>query len=252
MSSLLEQAFVDAKALKEAALKNAEATIVEKYSAEVKETLEKILEQDALGLGAAAGDAMGAAPMGAPADGIEDVPLGAAEGEELCPCDDEDEESAIKINFDELAETLQKLEEDLSTSTLEEDEDIDLNEEDLAALTEDDDEDPQGSGEMAGDSGSAGEGEAAAAQTAAAGEQDEKAMKGMEEEINFDSLVDAIMEKISLDEVEEEIEEAKGEKGDADPLDGERAKFDKDHDGVPDGADKDKDDLFDMIKGEGE
>jgi hypothetical protein len=38
------------------------------------------------------------------------------------------------------------------------------------------------------------------------------------------------------------ITEAKGEKGDADPLDGERAKFDKDHDGVPDGADKDKDD----------
>ena len=70
MSSLLEQAFVDAKALKEAALKNAEATIVEKYSAEVKETLEKILEQDALGLDAAPGDAMGAAPMGTPADGI--------------------------------------------------------------------------------------------------------------------------------------------------------------------------------------
>ena len=242
MSSLLEQAFVDAKALKEAALKNAEATIVEKYSAEVKETLEKILEQDALGLGAAAGDAMGAAPMGGGADGIEDVPLGAAEGEDLCPCDDEGEESTIKINFDELAETLQKLEEDLDTSVIEEDEEIELTEEDFAALTEDDDEDPQGSGEMAGDSGSAGEGEAAAAQTAAAGEQDEKAMKGMEEEINFDSLVDAIMEKISLDEAEEEIEEAKGEKGDADPLDGERAKFDKDHDGVPDGADKDKDD----------
>jgi hypothetical protein len=38
------------------------------------------------------------------------------------------------------------------------------------------------------------------------------------------------------------LSEKKGEKGDADPLDGERAKFDKDHDGVPDGADKDKDD----------
>ena len=38
------------------------------------------------------------------------------------------------------------------------------------------------------------------------------------------------------------LNEAKGEKGGADPLDGERAKFDKDHDGVPDGADKDKDD----------
>jgi len=41
---------------------------------------------------------------------------------------------------------------------------------------------------------------------------------------------------------EDELDEAKGEKGDADPLGGERAKFDKDHDGVPDGADKDPDD----------
>jgi hypothetical protein len=38
------------------------------------------------------------------------------------------------------------------------------------------------------------------------------------------------------------IKETKGEKGDANPLDGEREKFDKDLDGVPDGADKDKDD----------
>ena len=242
MSSLLEQAFVDAKALKEAALKNAEATIVEKYSTEVKETLEKILEQDAMDLGAPAGDAMGAA-MGAPVGpAAEDVPLGAAEGEDLCACDDEDEESTIKVNFDELAETLKKLEEDMSVSTIEEDEEIELTEEDLAALTEDDDEDPQGSGEMADSSGSAGEGEAAAAQTAAAGEQDEDAMKGMEEEINFDSLVDAIMEKISLDEVEEEIEEAKGDKGPY--ADGAKAKagVDDDGDGVPNGADKDKDD----------
>ena len=41
---------------------------------------------------------------------------------------------------------------------------------------------------------------------------------------------------------EPEIEEAKGEKGSANPLGGERAKFDKDHDGVPDGADPDPDD----------
>jgi hypothetical protein len=38
------------------------------------------------------------------------------------------------------------------------------------------------------------------------------------------------------------LNEKKGEKGDADPLDGKRAKFDKDHDGVPDGADKDPND----------
>ena len=47
------------------------------------------------------------------------------------------------------------------------------------------------------------------------------------------------------------LNEAKGEKGDADPLDGERAKFDKDHDGVPDGADKDKDDPDVGAKNEG-
>ena len=49
-----------------------------------------------------------------------------------------------------------------------------------------------------------------------------------------------LMKKFGI--LKENLEEAKGEKGDADPLDGERAKFDLDHDGVPDGADKDKDD----------
>ena len=48
MSSLLQQAIVDAKALKEAALKNAEATIIDKYSEEVKSTLNQLLEQDEL------------------------------------------------------------------------------------------------------------------------------------------------------------------------------------------------------------
>ena len=42
--------------------------------------------------------------------------------------------------------------------------------------------------------------------------------------------------------LEEELEEAKGEKGDADPLDGERKKFDKDLDGIPDGGDPNPDD----------
>ena len=37
-----------AKALKEAAMKNAEATIIDKYSAEVKSTLNQLLEQDEL------------------------------------------------------------------------------------------------------------------------------------------------------------------------------------------------------------
>ena len=48
MSSMLEQAIVDAKALKEAAIKNAESTIVEKYAGEVRQAVEKLLEQDPL------------------------------------------------------------------------------------------------------------------------------------------------------------------------------------------------------------
>ena len=52
MSSLLKDAIVDAKALREAALKNAEAVVIDKYSAEVKEALESLLEQEAdTGLG---------------------------------------------------------------------------------------------------------------------------------------------------------------------------------------------------------
>ena len=46
MSSLLEEAIVDAKALKEAALKNAENAVLEKYSTEVKGALATLLEQE--------------------------------------------------------------------------------------------------------------------------------------------------------------------------------------------------------------
>ena len=46
MSSLLEEAIVDAKALKEAALKNAENAVLEKYSVEVKDAIGALLEQE--------------------------------------------------------------------------------------------------------------------------------------------------------------------------------------------------------------
>ena len=48
MSTLLEQAIVDAEALKEAAIKNAEAAIIEKYSSEVKDAVNSLLEQEEL------------------------------------------------------------------------------------------------------------------------------------------------------------------------------------------------------------
>lgn len=49
MSKLLERAIIDAQALKEAALKNAEQAVIEKYSQEVKSTMNRILEQEDLG-----------------------------------------------------------------------------------------------------------------------------------------------------------------------------------------------------------
>ena len=44
MSSMLEEAIVDAAALKEAAIKNAENVIVERYSDDIREAVETLLE----------------------------------------------------------------------------------------------------------------------------------------------------------------------------------------------------------------
>jgi hypothetical protein len=109
MSSMLEQAVVDADALREVAIKNAEATVIEKYAAQIKEAVETILEQpeeDPLAedpLADPEEDAGGIDDLGGEADldpALDDVPLGATEGESLCPCPEEEEE--IEIDFDEL------------------------------------------------------------------------------------------------------------------------------------------------------
>ena len=107
---MLEQAIVDAEALKDAALKNAEQTIIEKYSKEIKEAVEVLLEQpmpgeDPMALGAA--PEMGGMPpmMGAPVASppsalVDEIPLSATEGEKLCPCPDEEEK--VDISFSQL------------------------------------------------------------------------------------------------------------------------------------------------------
>ena len=46
MSSMLDQAIVDAKALKEAAIKSAESSIIEKYSEEIREAVDTMLSQE--------------------------------------------------------------------------------------------------------------------------------------------------------------------------------------------------------------
>ena len=90
MSTLLEQAIVDATALREAALKNAEAAVIEKYSDQIKNAVETMLfEQEE------PANALEEEPV------VDDMPLAANDEEKLCPCPDDDEE--IEINFDELS-----------------------------------------------------------------------------------------------------------------------------------------------------
>ena len=104
MSSMLEQAIVDAKSLREAAIRNAEETLVEKYSDDIKEAVEKLLEQDdedALGLEEQEED-------------TPDVPLAATDGEDLCPCPDEEEQGDVTLPAADLAAHLnEELEFDL-------------------------------------------------------------------------------------------------------------------------------------------
>ena len=76
MSSLLDEAIVDAKALREAVLKNAEASLLEAYAPKIEETVARLLEQDpAAGLGVGPMDVgMPPADIGAPPGGLGVAP----------------------------------------------------------------------------------------------------------------------------------------------------------------------------------
>lgn len=107
MSHMLEQAIVDAKALKEAAFNSAKDALVEKYAPEIKQAVNAILEQeeDEMDL---VGDEEGLGDLGTDEEGEEsnlDLPLAATAGEKLCPCPDEEEE--IEIDFDQLEKQMQ-------------------------------------------------------------------------------------------------------------------------------------------------
>jgi hypothetical protein len=139
MSNMLQQAIIDAKALKEAALKNAEAEIVEKYAPEVKKVMESILEAEDDELEGEMGMLDNAPSIEDPT--AMDLPLAAAAGENACPCPDEDEEIVLDLPglaaivadeepaIDDLENTETELgaaiddeEMDVATGTLEEDE----------------------------------------------------------------------------------------------------------------------------------
>jgi len=99
---MLEQAIIDATALKEAAIKNAEAAIIEKYAPEVKKAVATLLEQPEEEDPFAA-DPMAMDPLAAeePAPDVDvDLPQAGAEGHDLCPCPESDE--PVEFSIDDL------------------------------------------------------------------------------------------------------------------------------------------------------
>ena len=137
MSTLLEQAIVDAEALKEAAIKNAEAAIIEKYSSEVRDAVNSLLEQEEGTL-----EEDDESPV------MEEVPYAVEEGDEpiMVRLDLEaleralsEEEEPVEESHEDLADTLEEeIEEALETEGEETDldEEIELDEEILDAIAE--------------------------------------------------------------------------------------------------------------------
>jgi flagellar biosynthesis/type III secretory pathway chaperone len=230
MSNLLKEAIVDAKALRESALKNAETVVIEKYSEEVKETLQKLLEQeDELGMEMPAEDpamaadplaaedpAMDAAPMedpmamgpeggAAPEEGLadEDIPLGATngfadlDGENLGRMPGEGEGQQLTIDLGALQESIDALKQ-----SIEEDEEVDLTE--FLGLGDDEEEPPEsteGEEELAEEELPAEDEEDSSledkAAEKAAGAGLDTIMGAMSED--QDALIDAIVEKLTVD-----------------------------------------------------
>ena len=144
MSNMLEQAIIDAEALKEAAQKSAEETIIEHYADDIRSAVEKILEQDEMDFGL---------------EGDDDAQLtveedtGEAVVEQLPSSVTTDEEEYVTLDLDQLEEMMAaeiQAEGDLDASEMtsreelaeevDEDVEIELDENVIRALLEDEEE----------------------------------------------------------------------------------------------------------------
>ncbi len=112
MPTLLEQAIIDAQELRDAALRNAETTILEKYNAEVRNMVESLLdeqEEDEMGMDMEMGMEPEMPGDEGPVDGVADqLEFGAAAGQPMCPCPDD--EVTMTLNLDDLRAMSDELE----------------------------------------------------------------------------------------------------------------------------------------------
>ncbi len=98
MSNLLDQAIIDAEALKEVAKKNAEATILEKFSDQIKEAVEQILDEQPEDEGA---EEMEAAELEG-GDVLDQLEPASAEGVEMCACPDIKDNVSVTVDLPSL------------------------------------------------------------------------------------------------------------------------------------------------------
>ena len=235
MSSLLKEAIVDAQALRETALKSAESAIVDKYSNEVRETLEKLIEQEEmpledptaepemdLGLDAGAPEELdlgldATAPEGEIASGTgvtaDEVASGTSfaatdglaemEGENLNGFPAEGEETEVTIDLGALQEAIQQMQEEI-------DEEVEISAETIAnVLSEEDDviEEDDGGSALAGSAAAeVADKEALESEEGedSKGDSDDDpgsyaGEEGQNESQELDSLVDSIVEKLTVD-----------------------------------------------------
>ena len=154
MSKMLQEAIIDAEALKEAALRNAEQVIIEKYESEIKSAVTTLLEapEDELGLeedplADPLGMDMGMDPGMESDESVADqLDPAATDGENLCPCPDLEDPAnkTVEIDLDQLVAAAEAEEEadeagamDMGlTGGMALEEEIDLNEDILAGLIE--------------------------------------------------------------------------------------------------------------------
>jgi len=97
---MLQEAIVDAEALKEAAFRNAEQAIIEKYESEIKDAVTALLEQpeeDPLAMG---DDPLAMGGEESHEELAQELPSAATDGEDLCPCPEEEEK--VEIDLDQL------------------------------------------------------------------------------------------------------------------------------------------------------
>ena len=153
---MLEQAIIDAEALKEAAVKTAEQTLLEKYSTEIKNAVSSLLEQDEEDPFAEEDPLAGGEDFGMGEEGeaeeredvVDQLDMVATQGEKLCPCPDDGEEVVLDLDQLVAAAEEEEPEDEMGDVPETEEELFEIDDDYLLAEAEKADKDYDGDGEV--------------------------------------------------------------------------------------------------------